>query len=97
MDEIIEHLIKGVLKYTKYVVRILWYFAWDLCLHEIGWYVGWPIVKIITLGKYPTCRYSEDERASRMEAGIVYIVGFVFLIVAGALLTWVLLSMGVTE
>ena len=35
------------------VLRVLWWLAWDVCVQTVGWSIGWCVLRVLTLGRYP--------------------------------------------
>ena len=38
------------------VLRVLWWLAWDVCVQTVGWSIGWCVLRVLTLGRYPAER-----------------------------------------
>jgi len=47
MDSVVEEIAKGFLRGVGYILA-------ELLFGTVCYWVGWPICKIITLGKYPS-------------------------------------------
>lgn len=59
-------------------------FVWDLIREYLGWRLGWPVVRGVSLGHFPETGWNDSEHADEFEAIVVCVVGFVML----ALLGW---------
>ncbi len=46
MDELFESLLKGI-------ARAIGWFVADFLFNFIFYYIGWPVCKVLSLGKYP--------------------------------------------
>jgi hypothetical protein len=58
------------------IARFLLWLACDLMFETIAWVVGWPVVRLLSFGKFPSARIVEYERAETGEAFITCITGF---------------------
>jgi hypothetical protein len=58
------------------LLRLLWWLAVDLCIETIAWSVGWCVLRVLTLGRYPGERLGEFDAASGGTALLVVLVGF---------------------
>ena len=43
------------------VVRFALWLAWDMCLHTIPWWIGWPICRAVAFGRFPHAGWNEYE------------------------------------
>lgn len=49
------------------IFRVFWYFISDIVFMTVCYWVGWPVCKILTLGRYPPkgqvsyCEHSDSE------------------------------------
>ena len=86
MEEVLEGAFKAILRLASLVVRALVWLIWEFCFEILAWYVGWPVVRVLTLGHYPKEKISAHEQASNLTIFVVGISGFVFLIILGTLL-----------
>jgi hypothetical protein len=66
--------------------RFLLWLAWDFLVYTILWGLGWPIWRLVTLGRFPHAGIREYEEAGTLEALMVCAVGLAVL--AGAI--WLL-------
>ncbi len=67
------------------LLRLLWWLIWDACFHTIGWFVGWSVLKILALGRFPALAYHEQEYANAWLAFAVEVSGIALI---AALLWW---------
>mgnify|MGYP006201641485 FL=1 len=61
------------------VLRFLWWLAWDVCVQTVGWSIGWCVLRVLTLGRYPEERLGGVDEASSGTAIVVELVGLVVL------------------
>lgn len=61
------------------VLRALWWLAWDLCVQTVGWSIGWCVLRVLTLGRYPRERLGGLDDARTGTAWAVEIVGLAML------------------
>lgn len=61
------------------VLRVLWWLAWDFCIQTVGWSIGWCVLRLATLGRYPPDRLGGVDDADTGTAILVEIVGLVVL------------------
>ena len=64
------------------VLRVLWWLAWEVCIQTVGWSVGWCVLRIVTLGRYPQERFGGVDDAETGTAILVEIVGLLVLALA---------------
>ncbi len=64
------------------VLRVLWWLAWDFFVETIGWTIGWCVLRLLTLGRYPKERLSELDHAPTATAIFVEMVGLAVLALA---------------
>ena len=58
------------------LARFLLWLAWDLLFLTIAWTIGWPIVRALSLGRFPHVGIREYDDSGTGEAIIVCGVGF---------------------
>jgi hypothetical protein len=61
------------------VLRFLWWLAWDVCFQIVGWSVGWPVCRSVSLGRFPAEPFTELGGAEDFTALIVEVVGLLTL------------------
>ena len=61
------------------VLRVLWWLAWDLCVQTVGWSIGWCVLRVLTLGRYPEERLGGVDEAVPHTAFVVEVVGLAVL------------------
>ena len=47
------------------VLRFPWWLAWEVCVQTVGWSIGWCVLRVLTLGRYP------EERLGGVDAAFV--------------------------
>lgn len=90
MEDIVEVVLKfigrALLFFFRSLVVILWA-AIELNFVSVAWWLGWPFVRLVTIGRFPDEGFLEHDRATSLKLvgvglmGIVYPVFFVFLLV----------------
>lgn len=88
MDDLGEGLFKSILRIIALFFRgLLWLLinSWDLCLERPGWYIGWPVCRLLSLGRLPKEAWGEPDGASDRCQVLVAIIGFIaiFLVAVG--------------
>lgn len=85
MDELAEGVLKAVFRFAGAVIRSLIWLIYELGFEVLGWYVGWPICRVLSFGKYPQQLVNDREGASVLTTVIVSTVGFAALILLAML------------
>lgn len=80
MEEAFEGLFKAVLRLVGLLVRALLWLIWEMFFEVIAWYVGWPICRLLSFGRYPKEGINEHEQTTTFTQFVVSIVGLLFLI-----------------
>jgi hypothetical protein len=57
------------------VLRVLWWLAWDFCVQTVGWSIGWCVLRVLTLGRFPEERLGGVDEAGTYTAFVVEVVG----------------------
>ena len=85
MDDIVESIFKSVLRLFGYVARLL---VWLILegFEEIAWYIGWPICRLLTFGRFPKEFINQHKQATNLTNFLVSVVGFVSLVLIGVML-----------
>ncbi|MCK0162626.1 hypothetical protein [Marinobacter sp. S6332] len=86
MEEIAEGLIKSILRFAGLVVRSLIWLIWELCFWELGWYVGWPVCRILSFGYFPKEPINDQSYVNTLSGFIVSLIGLAALISVAALI-----------
>lgn len=68
-----EEVIGSILGILRFLVVIIWEGAGM----KILWYIGWPITRLLSLGRFPKHRILEVEKASPLVIFLVIGVGIV--------------------
>ena len=62
-------------------LRFIWWMIWEMFFGTLCYFIGWPVCKVVTLGRYPPSQSSVDKEYSRDKEGLpCTLVGFVTLI-----------------
>lgn len=79
MDELLEGSFRGLLYVLRGIVRLLLFQVWDLCFEVVAWYIGWPVCRVLSLGRFPKAPISAQEQESTLSGILVSIVGLLSL------------------
>lgn len=71
-----------LLRPALWLVRGLWWLAWDVVAHTVGWSIGWLLWRVLTLGHFPREGLGELDRSSPWVAALVELTGLAVLLVA---------------
>lgn len=80
MIDLIEILFKDLLRVLGLIVRAAIWLISELFFETIAWYVGWPICRFLSLGRFPEQAIHDREAASQLAQALVSLVGFIFLV-----------------
>ena len=80
MEELAEGIIKTILRLIGVVIRGLIWVIWELCFWELGWYMGWPICRVVSLGYYPKEKITDQNYINTFSGFIVSLIGLIALI-----------------
>ena len=62
-------------------LKLIWSVVWEFFFGTLCYFIGWPVCKLITLGRYPPSESSIDNAYSRQKEGLpCTLVGFVTLV-----------------
>jgi len=86
-EELAEGVFKSLLRMLSVLVRGLIWLAQEILFDVVFWFVGWPICRSLTLGKYPYESIHYREESSTITQFIVSSVGFLVLLGSGILLS----------
>jgi len=86
MEDIVEGLLHIVARTLLAFVRLLIWFAWEVMCTTVLWYVGWPIMRVVTLGYLPQQAIDNSEGEKPFVFMAVVIVGFSSLLLMAAFL-----------
>lgn len=90
MEELAEGLFKVALRALGIIIRALVWMTWELCFEVVGWYAGWAVCRMASLGRLPREGITEYEKASRFTRGVVSLLGLLSLIGLGAVIVLLL-------
>lgn len=80
MEELADGSLRGVFRLLSLIVRSLIWLIWDMFFEVIAWYVGWPICRVLSFGRYPKEAIGECEDAGMFTNILVSVVGLAFLV-----------------
>ena len=75
MEDIIEDIIKGLARALLFISKILLILIWQGLCEKILWYIGWPVLKTLTLGGFPKLGITEIEKEGRFTQAVVVLIG----------------------
>ncbi|MEQ3722860.1 hypothetical protein [Alcanivorax sp.] len=79
-DDIFDDgLVKGAIRILVKVLRALLFIGWNLLFEVVGWTIGWPVWRILTLGKFPKEHIRNHEDAPWATSLIVDLTGLAIL------------------
>jgi len=61
------------------ILRFLLWLAWDFLVLTIAWGLGWPVWRVLTLGRFPHAALRDYEEAGVLEAILVCGTGLAML------------------
>jgi len=68
-------------------VRLLIWLTWEVMCSTVLWYVGWPVMRVVTLGYLPQQAIDNSEDENPLVFMVVVVVGFSSLLFMAAFLT----------
>ena len=86
MEELAEGFIKTILRLIGVVIRGLIWVIWELCFWELGWYFGWPVCRVLSVGYFPREPISDQNYVNTLSGFIVSLVGLITLICSAVLI-----------
>lgn len=72
------------------VMQLAWWLAWDVAVCGLGWVVGWPLWRAVSLGRFPRCSITDPGAIGPIPSLVVHVSG----VVAAAALAWVFWGRG---
>ncbi len=75
IDEWAEWGFRPLLKGLYYLIRLLVWLLWEWLCEHLCWYLGWPLVRLLTLGRYPRVGIHHQDQASQAESLVVIVAG----------------------
>lgn len=66
--------------------RLVWWVVSEFFFHIVLWSVGWPIWRLVTLGRFPESGFGDGEEAGTFETVLVSGLGLAVLAALGWLL-----------
>ena len=86
MESLPENVLRGLLSLFRVAIDAMVWLIRDFCLEIIGWYVGWPVLRLLTLGFYPRVSIGDSQTAGWLDQWVVELVGVGVLLGLGLLL-----------
>lgn len=66
----------GLLRPLYLFLRFLLWLGWDMLLLGVGWAIGWPLCRLLSLGRMPSVGFRQAHDASLTEQVFVGALGF---------------------
>ena len=71
------------------VVRFLLWLVWELLVWEVLWWIGWPVCRALSVGRFPQDGWRQADRELDLESLLVLLTGLLVLLAAlWGLLRW---------
>lgn len=86
MEEVAEGIVRIAAQTILVVVRFLIWFTWEVMCETVLWYIGWPVVRAVTLGKFPKQSITDSDSETPLMFFLVAITGLVSLVFAAFVL-----------
>lgn len=86
MDEAAEGVVRIAAKGILAAVRFMIWFTWEVMCERVLWYIGWPVVRVVTLGNFPKQSITDSDSEAPLAFFLVAITGFVTLVFAAFVL-----------
>lgn len=86
MEELTEGLLKAIMRLLGVVIRALIWLIVECFFEIVAWYVGWPICRVCSLGRYPQQSINDHEQASTLIHFVVSLIGIISLIALATLI-----------
>jgi len=84
VEDLIEIVVKaigrGALGFFRFLVFLIWV-SIEFTYEKISWWLGWPVVRLVTFGKYPSENFLNDEKAKPISLFFVGITGITYPII----------------
>jgi hypothetical protein len=72
------------------VMQLAWWLGWDVAVCGLGWVVGWPLWRVLSLGRFPRCSITDPGANGTTAAIVVHVTG----VLAVTTLAWVFWARG---
>lgn len=89
MEDLAEEAGKGVLRLIGVAIRSVVWLIWNLFFEILAWYAGWPICRVLSLGRYPGEGFHGYDDARPLHSFLVSLIGLVSLVALGGLIAQV--------
>lgn len=66
--------------------RVAWWVVSEFLFHIVMWSIGWPLWRLVTLGRFPETGFGDGEEAGTVETVLVSGLGLAVLAAVGWLL-----------
>ena len=86
MEDFLDGPLRLLFRALGYLVRGLIWLVWEGCVEIVAWYVGWPVCRALSWGRYPSRPIHDYDNAGFAETFWVSSVGLITLVVLGWML-----------
>ena len=62
------------------ILRFFWYVISDIIFMTFCYWIGWPVCKVLSLGRYPPKRQAAYEHSNSEEGWLCSLVGFLVIL-----------------
>ena len=73
---------EALLRPALWVLRGAWWLIWELLFELVAWWVGWPLCRLLSLGRFPSAGWAHPDDDARWENLAVSLVGVGVLVLA---------------
>lgn len=83
MENLSEDIFKGVLRLIGAFCRLLFWLVIDCGCYRLPWYLGWPLCRLLSFGRFPAediSDYSRSSLGTRLLVALVGLLGIALLI-----------------
>lgn len=88
IDDIPDFFLRPLWNLFLALMRALWFVIWELGVEGLGWWIGWPILRLITAGRFPKQGFAEQDDAPWRIALGVELLGLTILATAIAVVAY---------
>ena len=78
MEDLFDGSIRFIARVLLGIVRFISWLTWEIFCERILWYVGWPVARIFTLGKFPKQTIHDVDSSSTFNHFIVAAIGLAY-------------------
>lgn len=75
MLDFADELARPIANVVLAIARGLWWLVWEFFVESVGWYIGWPICRVLSVGRFPETGLHDQDQASGWEVVGVQLTG----------------------